>query len=101
MIIMYDVNNHSSPLHLPRLLGSAVCEALSRSPVVIVTGARTTGKTTLVTMPPVAEGRAYRSLDDYHSPEAAELAAEGVVEEGCPLYRYGDCGAHGRDSRSC
>lgn len=45
--------------------------ALRRFPVVVVTGARQTGKTTLVGTGPIAESRTLRTLDDYDLLERA------------------------------
>ncbi len=63
MNIIHHVNRLSDPL--PRTLAPAIATALRRFPVVVLTGARQTGKTTLVTTGPVAKGRTFRTLDDY------------------------------------
>ena len=48
---------------LPRLLESALADRLKRMPAVVVTGARQTGKTTIVKLVPGAERRAFHTLD--------------------------------------
>ena len=53
--------------------------ALQRFPVVILTGARQTGKTTLVTLPPVSSERLYRSLDDYDILERARNEPDALL----------------------
>ncbi|MFQ5719782.1 MAG: ATP-binding protein [Acidobacteriota bacterium] len=50
---------------LPRLLEASLAAALRRFPVVVLTGARQTGKTTLVGATSIAKGRTFRSLDDF------------------------------------
>jgi uncharacterized protein len=57
----------------PRALTGPLAHALSTAPVVVVTGARQTGKSTLVTAPAIADGRTYRTLDD---PDVLEQAAD-------------------------
>jgi predicted AAA+ superfamily ATPase len=57
--------------YLPRLAGDRVGRLLRQFPVVAVTGARQTGKTTLVQHLAGASDRTYRSLDDPDSLEAA------------------------------
>ena len=80
MIIIHGVNEYLNPL--PRLLSPVVVRALSRFPVVVVTGARQTGKTTLVTMDPVDRGRAFRSLDDFDVLHRAEEKPHLLLQEG-------------------
>ena len=66
---------------LPRLLTPVITRALHTSPVVILTGARQTGKSTLVNNPPLAEGRTYRSLDDYDVLERAQQSPDLLLDE--------------------
>jgi len=56
----------NKPTHppLPRVAGQRLQQALDLSPVVVLNGARQTGKTTLVCSHPGLEGRPYLSLDD-------------------------------------
>src|SRR6185437_14919219 len=49
---------------LPRYASGALARLLAVHPVVVLTGARQTGKSTLVQQPPVADGRLYLTLDD-------------------------------------
>ena len=69
------------PEPLPRLLAPVVAHALRTFPVVVVTGARQTGKTTLVGAAAVARGRAYRSLDEYDVLDRATTRPEQLVAE--------------------
>jgi len=69
------------------MTGRQLLAALDRFPAVVVTGARQTGKTRLVTPPPVARGRVFRTLDDLDDLdvldvlERAERGPDGLVEE--------------------
>ncbi|MBI3269303.1 MAG: ATP-binding protein [Planctomycetes bacterium] len=65
----------------PRILAQEVLTALGRFPVVVVSGARQTGKTTLVTMPPVGADRGYRTLDDLDVLERAQAAPDALLED--------------------
>ena len=60
MIIIHSMNE----LLLPRLLTPQLAKALRSSPVVVLGGARQTGKSTLARLGSVGKGRLYRSLDD-------------------------------------
>jgi len=60
MIIIRHVNDHP----LPRLLEPRLRRALATSPVVVLTGSRQTGKSTLVQSIEPQERRPYVSLDD-------------------------------------
>lgn len=66
---------------LPRLLHAPLARALETFPVVVVTGARQTGKTTLVTTEAIGAGRAYRTLDDFDVHERALRQPEQLVRE--------------------
>jgi len=66
---------------LPRALAPIVEQALAAFPVVIVTGARQTGKSTLVQMTPLANGRRYLSLDDYDLLERARREPAALLRE--------------------
>ena len=57
----------------PRALAASLEQALQAAPVVVVTGARQTGKSTLVAASPIGEGRVYRTLDD---PDVLEQAVD-------------------------
>lgn len=73
------MNRLTTPL--PRLLEPTVAAALRRFPVVVLTGARQTGKTTLVGAGAVAKGRTFRSLDDYDVLERALKQPDLLVQE--------------------
>ncbi|MEK6665560.1 MAG: ATP-binding protein [candidate division NC10 bacterium] len=81
MIIMLGVNRLHTPF-IPRLLTATVEEALGQFPVVVLTGARQTGKSTLVQHLPSAHGRLYRTLDDFDVLARAERFPETLLEEG-------------------
>jgi predicted AAA+ superfamily ATPase len=83
----------SSP-YLPRLIEPVLEDRMTSFPVVILTGARQTGKTTLVEHLPSSKDRKFRSLDD---PVSLELAvkdpklllaeAEGRIGPGRPTLK--------------
>lgn len=64
---------------LPRLLAAPVIEACASAPVVVVTGARQTGKSTLVRLPEVRQDRLYLTLDDLDVLDQAERAPDDLV----------------------
>lgn len=64
----------------PRFAESALAEALSDSPVVLIHGPRQCGKSTLATMLGDRQGYAYNSFDDEVMREAAESDPIGFVE---------------------
>lgn len=72
MIIIHDVTT------LPRLVGIALAERLRVMPAVVVTGARQTGKSTLVERL-VSGERRYASLDDLDVLDAARRDPEVLV----------------------
>jgi hypothetical protein len=74
MIIIRGMNNHT----LPRLVASALTERLRVMPAVVVTGARQTGKSTLVRELTTGERR-YQSLDDLDVLDAARNDPEALV----------------------
>ena len=49
----------------PRLQSPILAQVLTQYPVVVVHGARQTGKTTLVQEHPIGRGRTFLSLDDF------------------------------------
>lgn len=77
MIIIHDVNDHKTTL--PRHLTATVVRALKAFPVVIVTGARQTGKSTLIRELLPESGRDYRTLDDIDVLDLAEREPETLV----------------------
>ena len=65
---------------LPRLLEPAVVDRLRRSPVVVVTGARQVGKTTLVRALPGAASRRFLTLDSLTTLDQARREPEALVD---------------------
>ncbi len=68
-----------APAILPRAAASAVRAALRAAPVVVVLGARQTGKTTLVRSLPQLATRTYLTLDDFDLRTQASTDPEAVV----------------------
>ncbi|MEJ1965872.1 MAG: ATP-binding protein [Gammaproteobacteria bacterium] len=68
------------PEVLPRAATSAIEHALRASPVVVILGARQTGKTTLVRSLPQLAQRPYLTLDDFDLRAQAASDPEAVVE---------------------
>lgn len=65
---------------LPRLAGGALERALEVSPVVVLTGARQTGKSTLVRSLTALSGHQYLTLDDFDVLAQAEEDPEGLAQ---------------------
>jgi uncharacterized protein len=82
MIIIRDVIETA---RLPRYLTPNVEEALRSFPVVVLTGARQTGKSTLVRQLLTGPDRDYRSLDDLDVLERAEREPEALLASRRPL----------------
>lgn len=78
MIIIHAVDN------LPRLAERALADQLATMPAVVVTGARQTGKSTLVEHL-VAGKRTYRSLDDFEVRDAARSDPQTLLTSRTPL----------------
>jgi predicted AAA+ superfamily ATPase len=70
---------------LPRAAAAAVERALRVAPVVVLSGARQTGKTTLVRSLPQLLDRPYLTLDDFDLRAQAEADPEAVVARGPAL----------------
>ena len=64
---------------LPRQAAATVARLLAVHPVVVVTGARQTGKSTLVQAPPTGDRRTYLTLDDIGVRDAALTAPDDLV----------------------
>jgi hypothetical protein len=64
---------------LPRAAAAAIVRAAGIAPVVVLLGARQTGKTTLLRALPLLEGRPYLTLDDFDLRVQAEAEPEAVV----------------------
>lgn len=77
------MNSQSPPL--PRYLTKHVARALSIFPVVVLTGARQTGKSTLIRDLLPASGRDYRTLDDIDVLERAEREPDALVSSTKPV----------------
>ncbi len=69
----------------PRLLEPALLDRLRRSPVVVVTGARQVGKTTLVRSVPAAASRRFLTLDSLTTLDQARREPEALVEAPEPI----------------
>lgn len=80
MIIMHAMNNRA----LPRLVTHSLLDRLRVMPAVVVTGARQTGKSTLV-QDLVPGGRSYFSLDDLDVVDAARRDPEALVGGSGPV----------------
>lgn len=74
MIIIHGVDN------LQRLIAGAIGRAARAHPVVVLTGARQTGKTTLVQHVAPVDERPYFTLDNLDVLEAADIAPEVLVD---------------------
>lgn len=66
----------------PRDLTRALASALGSLPVVVLTGMRQTGKTTLLCEDPAFASRKYFTLDDHATLESARLRPSSLVEAG-------------------
>jgi hypothetical protein len=77
MNIIHIMNNHTS--YLPRYLSGFISSALKSSPVVVITGARQTGKSTLVQHLGESDSRLYDSLDDIDTLEVASSNPDALV----------------------
>ena len=73
-----------TPYH-PREIQGLLQKALQNMPVVVLTGMRQTGKSTLLQQEPWLKSRRYYSLDDFAALEAAERHPEALVEGEAPV----------------
>jgi len=78
MIIIHTMNDRQK--YVPRLLENTLKQALRISPVVVVTGARQTGKSTLVQHVQPGQNRLYATLDDLETLEAATSQPDALVD---------------------
>lgn len=69
----------------PRALRAPLAESLADMPVVVMTGMRQTGKSTLLQQDAALAGRVYVSLDDFAQLEAARRDPEQFLERPGPL----------------
>jgi len=67
-------------LFLPRAAAAALSRALRTAPVVVLLGARQTGKTTLVRSLPALARRPYLTLDDFDLRAQADADPEALLE---------------------
>ena len=65
--------------YLPRVASGLLERALAASPVVVLMGARQTGKSTLAQSEPFLANRLYLTLDDLEVRERARMAADDLV----------------------
>ena len=65
--------------YLPRYAAGLLKRALAASPVVVLMGARQTGKSTLVESEPFLQDRLYLTLDDLETQERARMAPRDLV----------------------
>src|SRR5687768_10904532 len=77
MIIIHHVKS------LPRLAAAAIAEAARAMPVVVLSGARQTGKSTLAH--DIDPGRAYFTLDDLDVLDQARSDPEALVRRAAPM----------------
>lgn len=80
MIIIHAMND---AWYLPRLLSPLVKRALKTSPVVVVSGARQTGKSTLVQR--LGPDMTYETLDDVETLDRAEREPDSLLRSPTPL----------------
>ena len=67
------------PTYLPRFAAGLLQRALSASPIVVLMGARQTGKSTLVQHEPFLRDRLYLTLDDPETHERARRTPRDVL----------------------
>ncbi len=79
---MIIIHYMKEPTYRPRALAPAVERALETHPVVVLSGARQTGKTTLVRNLPSAANRSLQSLDDFDVLELARDRPEDLLARG-------------------
>ena len=82
MIIIHAMSEDDSPV-LSRLLADPLRAALKTFPVVVVTGARQTGKSTLAQHLP--KDRAYYSLDDFDVRERVATEPDSLLRDAKPI----------------
>jgi len=87
MDIIHDMNEDATTQGrpLPRALAPRLTSLLRSFPAVVVTGARQTGKSTLVQQLPGQPRRMYLTLDDLDVLERARLEPAALVGSGAGL----------------
>ncbi len=78
-MIAHAVGDHP---HLPRFASQLLERALATSPVVVLMGARQTGKSTLVQTEPFSADRLCLTLDDLEVQQRARLAPDELLNAG-------------------
>ena len=73
------MRRHTSTTVLPRAAAAVLGRAMRHAPIVVLLGARQTGKTTLVRSLPLLARRPYLTLDDFDLRTQAEADPEAVV----------------------
>ena len=81
MIIMYGMESDATVL--PRLLSAVAERALAQTPILVITGARQVGKSTLVQR--LGDGRAYLTLDDIDTLERAHREPDALLDVDRPV----------------
>ena len=84
MIIIHAVNS-LQPHFVARILASVVEDALRQFPVVIITGARQTGKSTLVQNLASSDSRRYATLDEMEILERAQRSPDSLLEQAADI----------------
>jgi len=74
------MESNGAPFVLPRAAAAPLRRALTVAPVVVLTGARQTGKSTLIRWLPELRGRSYLTLDDLAIREQAQTDPETLLE---------------------
>jgi len=72
-------------VYLPRSIIPRLANCLAEMPVVVLTGLRQSGKTTLLQEDPALSGRRYISLDDFAQLSAAQQNPEALLGDGEPV----------------
>lgn len=84
MIIIHSVNSLQTP-YLRRVLEPVVEAALAQFPVVVITGARQTGKSTLVQNLASSVSRSYVTLDEMEILERAQRSPDSLLEQSADI----------------
>lgn len=85
MIITRNITAMTAPDILPRFLAEPLVKATQVSPVAVITGARQTGKTTLVRSTAALHHYAYATLDDPDVYDQANEAPDDLIRRGSRL----------------
>lgn len=80
MIIIHGMKTDAG--YLPRIQEPVLAAALKSHPVVVLHGARQTGKSTLACSPSISRGRTYRTLDDFDDLDLADTNPSALLLAG-------------------